>query len=86
MGNLDRASIEGSIATYVAGRVPALAGQAVGGETALLSSGLDSLGILELTMFLSEKFGVEFSDSDFEIDHFETVGSLVSFVEERIAA
>ena len=50
-------------------------------NTPLLNSGaLDSLGILELMMFLSDKMQVELEDEDFVPENLETVGSLVRFV------
>ncbi len=54
---------------------------AVTRSTPLLQGGLlDSLGILQLTMFLSETLGIEVTDEDYVPENFETVGSLVDFV------
>lgn len=50
-------------------------------DTPLLNSGaLDSLGILELMMFLSDKMEIELEEEDFVPENLETVGSLVRFV------
>ena len=50
-------------------------------NTPLLKSGaLDSLEILELMTFLSDKMRVELEDEDFVPENLETVGSLVRFV------
>lgn len=43
---------------------------------------LDSLAVVELAASLEEEFGFEIDDEDFTGDVFETVGSLVEFVEE----
>lgn len=53
-------------------------------ETPLLASGiLDSLGILQLMSFLSDELGIEIDDDDFTLDNFETIGSLIAFVQRR---
>lgn len=50
-------------------------------ETALLSSGiLDSLAILQLTIFLSDEFGIEIGDEDFTLENFATIGTLLEFI------
>lgn len=85
MGHIESSDITAVIGDYVSHRVPALARKAINADTPLLASGLDSLGILELTMFLSEKYGIELTEEDFQADHFESIGSLVAFVEQRIA-
>lgn len=53
-------------------------------ETQLLASGiLDSLGILQLMSFLSDELGIEIDDEDFTLDNFETIGSLIAFIQRR---
>ena len=50
--------------------------------TPLLNSSLDSLTVLQLMMFLSERFRFELQEEDFVEEHFGTVAALVR----RIAA
>jgi acyl carrier protein len=53
-------------------------------ETQLLASGiLDSLGILQLMSFLSDELGIAIDDDDFTLDNFETIGSLIAFIQRR---
>lgn len=53
-------------------------------DTALLSSGiLDSLGILQMMSFLSDELGIEIDDADFTLENFETLGSLLAFIQRR---
>ena len=61
--------------------------ETLGHEEALLGSGiLDSLGILRLVVFLEEEFGIVVSEAALVPEHFQTVNSLVAFVErEQIA-
>jgi acyl carrier protein len=44
---------------------------------------LDSLAVVELAASLEEEFGFEIDDEDFTGDVFESVGTLVDFVEEH---
>jgi acyl carrier protein len=67
---------------------PKLKGTPLTLDTDLLASGvLDSLGILQLTTFLSGELSVEVADEDFLPENFQTVGSLARFVRsKRLAA
>ncbi len=50
----------------------------------LLSSGLlDSLAMVQLTMFLADELGFELSDEDFTEANFATLGSLVRLVSRK---
>jgi len=58
--------------------------EAITMETPLLEgSALDSLGIMQLVVFVGETFDIEVTDEDFTPDNFETVGSLVTFAMEK---
>jgi len=50
-------------------------------DTPLLESGmLDSIGILQLMMFLGDSQGITIEDEDFAPENFGTVGDLLNFV------
>jgi acyl carrier protein len=49
-------------------------------DTPLLGSGLDSLSILQLMMFLGEQLHVEIEEPDFVEENFATVGTLATYV------
>lgn len=71
--------IDTLVFSYLRARFPALADCTV--DTPLIETGaLDSLGFLELMMFLSEKFGIELTDDDFDPTNLETPGSIIAFV------
>lgn len=73
-----------SIHTYLSGRFPALAD--LGPDTSLLRSGaVDSLGVLDLMLFLVEKFGIALEDEDFAPGNIETPARLAAFVRDRLA-
>ena len=44
--------------------------------------GLDSLDILELTMYVEDDFAIEIPDS--KVEEFKTVGDIVSYLKTRI--
>jgi acyl carrier protein len=55
-------------------------------DTPLLGSGLlDSLSMLQLTMHLSDTFGIEFEDDDFTADNFGTAGGLAALVAAKMS-
>jgi D-alanine--poly(phosphoribitol) ligase subunit 2 len=53
----------------------------------LLESGVvDSVGILELVLYLEERFDVRFGPEDLESPAFQTMGGIVELIERRRAA
>ncbi len=73
------------LTAYFAQVAPGSLSQNLTAETPLLGSGLlDSLGILQFTMFLTDSLGVEISDEDFTPDNFATIGSVVALVERKL--
>ncbi len=52
-------------------------------EDLLASDILDSLGIMELVAFLEEKYGIRVSDDDLTPENFQTVDSIVGFVDRK---
>jgi acyl carrier protein len=80
---LEKTDILRTIRGYLRDRFPALAD--VDATTPLLQSGaIDSLGFLELMTFLSDEFGIELEDEDFDASNLETAGKLADFVERKL--
>ncbi len=53
-------------------------------DTVLLSSGLvDSLSLVDLALFIEERFGARIHDTELNPDTFDTLGQLAELVEER---
>lgn len=51
----------------------------------LLEEGIiDSLGVLELVGYIQTQFRIEVSDEDLFPENFQTIGSLVAFVERKL--
>jgi acyl carrier protein len=46
---------------------------------------LDSMAVVSLITALEERFGIAVDDDEIGADHFETLGSLASFVEQKLA-
>lgn len=54
-------------------------------DTALLDSGIiDSTGVIELVLFLSEAFGLDVPPEDMLPANFNSLGQLTSYVQQRI--
>jgi acyl carrier protein len=53
------------------------------GEDLLASDILDSLGIMEMVAFLERKYAIVVADGDLVPENFQTVDSIVAFVESR---
>jgi acyl carrier protein len=80
--DLGHAETEAVIYEYLAKRFPTIA--TWNAETSLFESGIiDSLGVLELMTFLSERFGFQLEDRDFDPANLATPGQLVQFVLSR---
>jgi len=64
---------------YLEGRFPNLV--PLSATTPLLEGAIDSLGFLELIMFLSERFGISIEDENFDFMELATPAGITAFVE-----
>jgi acyl carrier protein len=72
--------IEQSILDYLSKRFPAQAPFDL--QSQLLDDGsIDSLGFLDLMMFLSEEFDITLEDDDFTPENLATPAKLIAFVQ-----
>ena len=54
-------------------------------DTQIFETGLlDSMGLLFLIEFLNENFGIEVNDEELNPENFESVNSIVAFVENKL--
>ena len=66
---------------WIFGNFPLAKEIEIGASDSLLESGIvDSLGTLEIVMFLEKEFGLVIEDEDMVADHFETIQSIANFV------
>jgi acyl carrier protein len=52
-------------------------------DSLLLSGRIDSLNVLEIAAFLVDQLGFDLSTTEFDQEHFDSVDSLVAYVEGR---
>lgn len=77
------AEVDAQVRDYLSTRYPALPD--LSSDTPLLEGGaIDSLGILELMTFLSERFGIPIEDTDFSRQNLATPGHLARFIAGRM--
>ena len=50
------------------------------------SGAVDSVGVLDLVLFLEERFAVRFGPEDLESESFQTIGGILDLIERRKAA
>ncbi|NNF78743.1 MAG: acyl carrier protein [Rhizobiales bacterium] len=71
---------------WIVGHFPLAKETQISAADSLLESGIvDSLGTLEIVMFLEKEFGVVVEDEDMVADHFETIQSIANFVGSKSA-
>ena len=64
-----------------------LDGELLEGDASLTGEGvLDSMGVLELIMFVEERFGFKVPDEDTLPENFDSVDRIVRYLGDRVAA
>jgi acyl carrier protein len=59
-------------------------GEKLGSEDSFLEKGLiDSTGVLEVVMFLEERFGIKVQDEELVPENLDSVGRIARFVERK---
>ncbi len=77
---MTRTEIENGLIEFVSERFPTL-GSEITFDTRLADGdAVDSLGILEIVAHIDERYGVEISDEDFSMEHFESIRSVSELV------
>jgi acyl carrier protein len=65
---------------------PSARKQPLGDDDHLLANGIvDSLGILDLVAYLEREFGITITDDDLVPEHFESLGRMTRFVQDRLS-
>ena len=78
---VDKTVIESKIVAFLAAQSIIVDASEDVSEFELLHSGrLDSLVVMQLTLFLGEAFDLEIADEDFVAENFATVGTLAGLV------
>lgn len=79
----DDTAIRKALARFFAETVPGGEFDAHDDDQPLLTGILDSLAMVNLTMFLADEFGFELSDDDFTQENFATLGALIRLVADK---
>ena len=78
--------VRGAVRKFIYERFPLAREMRPGDEDSLLDAGIiDSLGILDLVTFLEESLAVLAEDDDLSPENFDSIDSLVRFVETKRA-
>jgi acyl carrier protein len=59
-------------------------GEALNDDTPLLGNVIDSQGVIELIMFVQERFAITVDDEEVTTDNFASVNSTVAFIENKL--
>ena len=75
------------IIAYIAHEILGDDAPAITERTPLLSSGLlDSLSVEQLLLYLEDELGVEFEDTDYAVENFETVAAIEGLIRRKTGA
>jgi acyl carrier protein len=58
--------------------------EALSDDLPLLGNVIDSQGVIELVVFVQDRFSVVVDDEEVTTDNFESVKSVVTFIEEKL--
>ena len=83
---LQRLDITTRVHDWILDHFPAAKDSHIGETDSLLESGIvESLGTLEIVLFLEEEFGLVVEDEDMVADHFESIASIARLVTSKLA-
>lgn len=72
------------LAEYIAAEILKQPSRAIGADEPLLSSGLiDSFHLVDLGMFVEDKFGVRIDDAELNASTFDTLNQLAALIRSR---
>lgn len=78
------AEIASSIASYITGIILKNPRRTIKPDEKLISSGLiDSFHLVDLGLFIEDKFGVRIEDSELNAESFDTLDQLVALIQSR---
>jgi len=80
----DTASASAQLASYISTTILKNPKRVIKPDDKLISSGLiDSFHLVDLGLFIEDKFGVRIDDSELNADTFDTLNQLVSLIQAR---
>jgi acyl carrier protein len=86
MQTMQKAEIEKEIRTFIVDNFLFGRAEALNDSAALLGGVIDSTGVIELLMFLQERFGITVEDEEVAVtENLESLKSVVAFVEKKLS-
>jgi acyl carrier protein len=72
------------LAQFIATEILKQPGRAIAEDETLISSGLvDSFSLVDLALFVEDKFGVRIDDTELKADAFDTLAQLIDLISRR---
>ena len=72
------------LAQFIATEILKQPGRAIAEDETLISSGLvDSFSLVDLALFVEDKFGVRIDDTELKADTFDTLAKLIDLISRR---
>ena len=69
---------------FISGEILRQPGRQLQSDEPLISSGLiDSFSLVDLSIFVEEKFGVQIDDTELNTDTFDNLDQLIKLIKER---
>jgi acyl carrier protein len=81
---MQTADIEQEIRSFLTEKFLFGRSEALNDNVRLLGNVIDSQGVIELIMFVQERFTIAVDDDEVTTDNFATVKSAVSFIEKKL--
>ena len=87
LNTIDTATIDQDVRQFLADNfILDDGGTGLGADDSLTQAGvLDSMGVLELIMFVQERFGVSIPDEDTLPENLDSVSRIVNYISRRLA-
>ncbi|MCJ7531940.1 MAG: acyl carrier protein [Anaerolineales bacterium] len=77
-------NINNRLAQFIATEILKQPGRAIAEDETLISSGLvDSFSLVDLALFVEDKFGVRIDDTELKADTFDTLAQLGDLIRQR---
>jgi len=87
MATMQKTEIEREIRTFLVNNFLFGRADALNDDAALLGGVIDSTGVIELVMFLQEKFSITVEDEEVAVpENFDSLKNVVAFVEGKLRA
>lgn len=78
-------NIKVALSKYIAAEILKQPDKVIPPDIAIISSGLiDSFSLVDLALFVEDKFGVHIDDTELNAESFDTINELASLIEKRM--